>query len=346
MKLKKHTASKIVITASLTLITVFLAFNYLGSQPKKPDICQTQMQNLDPKTLSLDGQFTKAKKAVSVEGKFVSYSLDPSSQTFSLKDSQGKQYQLQVILNKPPEVGLKQNTYSDALENILKIPSSQAPQISYQVELPDALTLDDSLGGFVTVKVKNTGEELLMFKYPQGINAAGERIDFSFQLDGSTISMVPLRDWQLGCADSSITLYSQITAVAWDEILVKVGDDCDTDSCLKDGDIMTVRPAGWNWGIDERKVYALVKVPKSPSDQRNEYSSRTIEPPDLARYAIDYTALATPDQLKDIRNPKKDSPMLDATSSPDVIRKKPDPKLSIIPSEKHLAFAAAEKRKE
>ena len=345
MKLKKHTTSKIVIAVSLTLITVFLAFNYLGSQPKKADTCQAQMQRLDPKTLSLDSQFTKAKKAVSFEGKFISYSLGSSSQIFSLKDSQEKQYQLRVILNKPAEIKLEQNTYTDALENIFKIKDANLPEISYQLELPENLTLDDSLGGFVTVKVKNTGEELLMFKYPQGTNAAGERIDFSFKLDGNTIAIIPLRDWQLGCADSSITLYSQITAVAWDEALVMVGDNCEGNECLKDGDIMQVRPAGWNWGTEERKVYAIVKIPKSPADQRNEYSSRTIDPPDLARYAIDYTALATAQELQDIRNPKKVSPVLDATSKLDVIRKKPDPKLSIIPSEKHLAFAAAEKLK-
>lgn len=347
-------------------------------QRPKGDICSTQMQEFDSKLLSLEPTFEKvSEKNVSpVNGKYISYDLASSSnQTFKLKDSDGGEHQFKITVVKPDNIELQKNTYKDALENIFTINTDNIPEISYQVELPQSLILDDSLGGFVTVRTQSTGEELLMFKYPQGIDAKGERIDFSIKLEGDIISIVPHRDWQLGCGTSPITLYSQVTAVAWDEALVKVGDDCDGTNCLKDGDIMQVRPAGWNWGNDERKVYAIVKVPKSTIADRVEYSSRTIEPPDtdgfeeevtkeeafealpevvkpkifeipdLARYAIDYTALATSDQLKNIRDHKKISPILDATTKPEVIKKKSDPRLSIIFGGNHLAFNDAEKLK-
>ena len=394
VKRSKNLSVLLVLLIPLIVIPLFLIIKNRNISTFE---CRSWMEQLDPKILSLETNFEKVspKTESPIIGRFLKYTInyDSPAQKFILVDSENNESWVNIVVNsnsKPkssinndtivwknilPSIDLEQKKYKDALQNVFKLNKS-SEIIEYQIEKSGKVYLQKISGGMIAVKSSATSEELLVFKSPQGIDSGNERIDFFMELEGDKIRLTPQRDWQLGCETSPITLYSQITSASLDEALVKVGDKCDTNNCLKDGDILQIKPAGWNWGLKERKVYAIIKIPKQTEENRREYSSRTTIPPDpegydkeitqeealaalpenekqkvfdiegLARYAIDYTNLATPEQLENIHNPQQDSPILDATALSDFqnpIVKKPDPRISIIPLERRFTFAESQK---
>lgn len=255
---------------------------------------------------------------------------------------------------------IEYETYKNQLKETIYLKSSKSP-ISFDYFLnfdPAYLNVSLDTGGYAIITEVATGKELAIFPAPQGIDAKSYRIDYQYELLGQVLRISPSRPWQLGCAKFPITIDPPIAGIGWNEALVMVGTNSNEPNTANDGDIIDIKPAGWHWGVEERQRFAIVKVPAiSPSErdrivkksmiqQFEDYGPVPIPPEDQFRVAtvsgvplfgIDYTSLATPENLKDIRNPHKDSPVLDASDKPDTIKQKTSIFQSVISPEKYLA---------
>lgn len=328
--IKKLLHNRKLNIALVLLLIVFAALTYLLTRPKTAEICRTQMQKLDESAINLPADAQPLK-------------------SFTAKDSGGNEYEIKVDGNTQASTTINLNSNN---------PSS----LTYEVTVPEEIKLV-SEGGYVAVKKES--EPIAMFRVPQGVDNDGFRIDYKYELQEKQngkyqITLTPTRSWQLSCATFPVKLHAGITNVSWDEAIVRVGRNSDDPGTTKDGDIIDIKPAGWNWGTSERKQYAIVKIPKLTPDQIAEYTSKTITQPTevkikfdnykkipdddprladrsgLVRYYIDYTKLATPDQLAAIRDPEKENPLLDANGQ-EVIQKKSNPDVSAIPANIRLA---------
>src|SRR3989344_5004391 len=234
-------------------------------------------------------------------------------------------------------------------------------QFTFSLEKADNLSVEDYFGHLL-VKDNKTEEELFLLRFPQGIDADNNRIDYKYSLEGDKITLYPNRFRQFEKAVYPITVYAPINIIAWNEVTVQVGESCPDPACGKDGDANNFRPAGWYWGAKEKTLHVQIKVPKFTDSERRELNSSTNEIPDedeskypqasseekkryaeaggLARYGIDYTKLTDNNNLKRIRDKKKKqyNPKLDAGKEKSVIIKKSNPLSSVISSDRRYAF--------
>ncbi|MBI2029039.1 right-handed parallel beta-helix repeat-containing protein [Candidatus Gottesmanbacteria bacterium] len=265
----------------------------------------------------------------------------------------------------------KYETYDGYLNRIYNIKSNQSTkEFTFKLDLSDQLYLKDSGGGYVLVKDKNTDTDIFLLRTPQGIDSKNRRIDYGYYLTDKTLTLRPKNYSQFDKASYPVKIYAPINSVLWYEALVKVGENCSDPGCRKDGDLLEIRPAGWFWGIEERKQSVIVKVPKLTADNRQRYLARTTklnDPNDpnlgpdsreearkavvsdrdkelifdkagLSRFGIDYTALTSFKELALIRDKGKENPILDARDSSNIIAMKSNPLISLIPQDKRLAY--------
>ena len=69
-------------------------------------------------------------------------------------------------------------------------------------------------------------EEIFILKVPQGIGVNGARVDYEYKkVDDETYVLAPKRSGQLAQALYPIKIDASIQVVAWDEALVKVGEN-------------------------------------------------------------------------------------------------------------------------
>lgn len=274
-----------------------------------------------------------------------------------------------------PKVSFQEKTFDGNLQEVITLKETQSRRdFTFRIEeIGDNIVLDDTKGGYIMAKDKDTNEELFMIRAPQGIDSKDQRVDYNLILEGRNIKLIPREIWQFDKASFPIDLYLEISPVLWNEAIVKVGENCAEAGCSKDGDIIDIKPAGWNWGTEERRKYLIVKIPKMTEVERQRVFARTIKPTDpndpnlspenrelavkavvleedkervsdtsnLIRFGIDYTSLVTPQELTKIRTKNQENPVVDARSKPDVIRKKTSPRMSVIPEDRRLAYKPA-----
>src|SRR3989344_5913012 len=330
-KLLAARKNRLLALGVVVLLSVPFFLSFLKNKGQG-DICKTQMQKLDKSVISELSQEMYKESGIKI-------SPELSSQT-NLDDEKSQSF------------------------------------YEYEIETPSEITLDDSQGGYILIKkpnhqspiTNNTSEssdeeEIAMLRAPQGIDSKGYRIDYKYELNKVgpyyTLRLVPARNWQLSCADYPVKIFHPITKVEWNEALVAVGENGQEEGNAKDGDVIAIKPAGWNWGLEERKRFAIVKIPKISNEDKEKYAGRTIQPQiedygpveyseqekeylfdkaGLALYGIDYASLSTPEQLADIRNPNVSAAPLDATAiQPGPIQKKQNPLVSVIPENTRLA---------
>jgi len=161
-----------------------------------------------------------------------------------------------------PSVDLTYETYDGYINQKLIVNEDKAEKtFQFQLEKSDNLSVED-YSGHLLVKDKQTQEEFFLLRFPQGIDAQNQRIDYKYKLENDTLTLYPNRFWQYQKAVYPITIYAPVNVIAWSEALVQVGENCPEPTCGKDGDIWTVRPTGWHWGSGERGQQAIVKTPK------------------------------------------------------------------------------------
>ena len=357
-----------------------------GAQfPQSSDTSAFTMLKIDPLLLAVPDDYPPQKAALNqeIKGQYSSLTLSDSSSfkivyatdsaainsaSFTLIDPPTSP-KPQITANKiswpniAPSTDLEQEIYDGYVNQKITIQNDTAVKtFKFQFALSDNLSIED-YSGHMLVKDKNTQEEFFLLRFPQGIDAQENRIDYKYHLEGDTLTLYPNRAWQYERAVYPITIYMPINVIAWTEGTVQVGENCPDPACGKDGDSIDFRPAGWYWGTEERRQHVQVKVPKLIETERQELTATTIELPEeeserikmqkreelkdkiheisgLVRYGIDYTKLATPDQLKKIRdkNKKEFSPVLDARKNKDFIKKKLNPLLSVIPDNSRFAY--------
>jgi hypothetical protein len=270
-------------------------------------------------------------------------------------------------------VDLEVSSYDDATRQTYILESDAASRnINVQITKSQNIELINSDGNHVIIKDKNSDDDLFIVKQPQGLDAENHRIDFKFEINDSDIKFMPSREWQFDFAVYPVKIFVDIISLEWYEALVQVGKSCDNPGCGEDGDIIDIKPAGWNWGVEERTRFVVVKISKQNSSTLEEILSRTVKQEDievdesnpgikvkkypensprlnaianLVRYGINYTELATEDQIDTIRDTAKESPILDGINKP-VIKKKNNPIASVIPSEKKLDYLAEKPKNE
>ena len=242
------------------------------------------------------------------------------------------------------------------LDQRLRLPTrGSAGAIPMELDLPKDLELYLSEGGVVLVRERESLEEHHMLRVPLGVDRDGHRIDFRYQVDGRRLVVEPRHRWQIEKAHYPIEIHVGIVPIDWSEALVKAGENC--PRCTRDGDVVSVQPAGWPWGREERGRFAIVRLPKLDARERAEMRARSLlvadpatpeefrrlaDEPGLFRYGIDYTELANEDELEAIRDPEEEGPILDARWNPSVLRLKQSPSTSIIPDVRRLAYRAPE----
>src|SRR3989344_1690202 len=370
----------LIIPVTLTIGTLI----YLAKIQDRSLVCSMPMEKISPDILKVPSEYKKVSSELDKQiiGSTASYTISSESPTttYTIKDSQGNEYTLKTTLitegasTKPKtsgnkvtwknifnNVNLEYETYENYVKETFTIKNEEASRgFVYELEKSPNLILDDSEGGYIAAMSAETAEILFMLKAPQGIDARNNRIDYRYLLDGNKLTVELARPHQISCASFPVKVDPTIASVEWDEALVMVGQYSDAASAEKDGDVIDIRPAGWNWGLEERKKFVIVKIPKLPNEEtRHKYKQKSIErvPEDnpegivrsdemkkiesdvsaLILYGIDYTKIATPEQLAQIRNPEVESPILDARDNPNVIIQKTDFKLSTVQPSLRLA---------
>ena len=288
------------------------------------------------------------------------------------------------------DTNLEYKPYDGLLKETLVLRSASAPQeFEFSLEISAGLAVGEVTGGYVPIyrrtKEQENMDEVFILRVPQGIGVNGARVDYVYKISNSKfqisnklqatnsndqnkiiIKLVPARPGQFGITEYPVRVGSSIQAVAWEEALVKVGENGTQAGNAKDGDVVAVKPVGWNWGIEERKRYVIVRIPKLSKQYREQYTSRGEENTNnksqitnnseiqnsndqnnneaieqfngTYRYGIDYTKLVSPEQLNIIRNYSLVNPVLDATQNPDIIQRKPDVLGSVIPDNRRLVY--------
>ena len=249
-----------------------------------------------------------------------------------------------------PDIALpSEGVYLEQILSIVNRSSERAIQL--EVDLPSVLEVHASEGGVLILGDRDTGDEHYLMRVPLGIDREGRRVDFRYRLDGKHLRVEPRHRWQVEKASYPIEIHVGVVPIAWSEALVKAGENC--AHCTRDGDVISVQPVGWNWGTEERKRFAVVRVPKLDARARAEIRARTLLVADpatpeefqrvadergLFRYAIDYTELATQEELERIRDWEEEGPVLDARGDHSVLRLKRSLSTSVIPETRRLAY--------
>lgn len=85
----------------------------------------------------------------------------------------------------------------------------------------------------------------------------------------------------------------------------------DNDVVTKKGDIITFKRAGWNWGTNERKHYAIIRINDITYEQAQKWSeSGTIR---ARKYKVDIDGAFSQGQRADWIDPSKDPGIIVAT---------------------------------
>ena len=347
-----------------------------------PEEKKPRMQFLDPKVLEVPGSYSPktARLDEEIKSDVSTIVIDSGSPKlrFSVngKDSQSywlvKSLKTDKVSGNPlvqdngiiwrgilPAIDLEYLTYNDFVEEILILDNDKAAkEFSFDMEQSENIILDDSTGGYVMVKDKLTAEDLFILKAPQGIDAKNQRIDYSYRLEGSNLVLFPSRKWQFENVQYPVRIHSTLSVISWEEALVQVGQNCSNPGCGEDGDLITIKPAGWRWSEEEKKNFVIVKIPKLNDEQRSEYLSRTLaaadtaemtdaekdnikekiyETGDLPRYGIDYTSVSSQEQIEQIRDKNQESPILDSSDNINIISRK-DNLVSSVPSKRRLTY--------
>lgn len=255
-----------------------------------------------------------------------------------------------VYQNVFDNVDVKFGSYENRLKEDIILKNQEAPKsftydLSQTFANTDNFELDTLQGIFVFLKDKRTGEELIMLEMPKAQDAQGRFIAYHYRLSGKKLILEPHQAYDFSKFAYPITIDPPVTVRKYDEVLVKLGQNGDdSPSTEKDGDVITIKPAGWPWGKQERRDFVIVRTPKLTKEQRNKFIQRTKQ--GAVRYAIDYTKIASKEQLKVIRNYNKENPILDATNLPleQIIQKKPDALSSIIPQNRRLSSSIRSQR--
>jgi len=391
----KSKTNIIILIFIFILAITLLGLNWIKNKARKetkepigarfPKEERFNMQFLDPIFMEVpdDYQVKAAKLEEVIEGEASSQLIqsDTPQVKFTAYGSDGEDYWVSLTLNtekkaaKPnqrdniiswseilPNIDLEYKVYDGYLKETIQLKNDQAiKEFTFNMEKSSNIDLSDKEGGFILANSKETGESLFMLRSPQGIDAKSQRIDYGYKLDKNRLVLFPIRDWQFSQASYPIKVDPSISLVSWDEALVQVGQNCNNPGCGQDGDIIEIKPAGWNWGTDEKKEFVIVKIPKLTTDEREDFVSRTIslpEPgddgkiipyqpklqervhsqPGLPRYGIDYTQLANTDDFTLIRDKKKESPILDARNNRSIIIKKSNPRASVIAASSRLTY--------
>ncbi|MEN9328199.1 MAG: hypothetical protein RI947_1007 [Candidatus Parcubacteria bacterium] len=392
MKRRRTKEEYWVMLGSVILIGL-LIFIYKLMYPTKPGTesmypASYTMQQLDPRLLEVPSYYKPipAQVDTTIYGKLNMTRIDSTHPKikFSVKDAKNTEYWLTTELvtsaftNTPtvnnnmvswsqvfPSVDLQYQTYDGYLKELFILKSKDTQrEFTYKINTSENVELDTTEGGMITIRKKDTKEELFVIRAPQGIDSDNNRIDYKYTFNSGNLVLTPAYPWQLDKADYPVKVDPPIQVLEWTEALVQVGENCADPACGKDGDIIAIHSSGWNWGISERKAAVIVKIPKLTQEQRTEYTSRTLrlsdlelkpgdpkiqklpqkekdkiyEIADLPLYAINYTQYATKDELSAIRNKSVDSPILDLRYQKNSIQKKTKLRASIVPDSIRLAY--------
>ncbi|MGB0757305.1 MAG: hypothetical protein ACPGO5_02500 [Patescibacteria group bacterium] len=356
---------KIIITTAVIAVVGGVWFYFWGP------VDLNEIVN-DPVRIEL-GDFIDAANA--------EYRLDEARPefTFRTKDGRGQLFMslIGARATTPERVERNMVRYPDvfdhvdveylAYENELKeniILKNEFAQQTFAYDLTEVFDSTDSFGVrndngvFITLFDQATKEELIMLKVPYAYDANGDFIAYHYRLDEQAKRLVlephrkRERDNRLSGYAYPITVDPPVEVRQFDEISVYIGQNSDHVAAAKDGDVTNIKPAGWQWGAEEKKRFVIIRVPKLTDEQRIQYTHverdyRDHENDTMVRhphagaytYSIDYTLLATDRELSIIRNPDRENPVLDITdrSIEDIIVKKDNPSISAIAPERRLA---------
>lgn len=364
----------------------------LGAQITTDGIQKFQMELIDERLLAVPSDYPVLKiqpnKELAGEMSILRIENDKVETEFKVKDSNKRLHRIKLTLLQAetksnnlennmlnmhdifPNVDLHYAAYDGYLQQIIELKNYQTRRefvfdINKNEEL-EFLDLNISSGHIIGVNKVN-GEELLTLRFPQGIDAKGQRIDYKYRIENNQLILYPMKSWQLEQAIFPIKIYAPINAINWNEAVVNIGDRClDNEPCLKDGDVIDIKPAGWHWGITESSENLIVKLDKLNHDVRNSYIATTLDIGDytdpeskiefdklpkkdkgrldeygqLFRYGIDYTQLIDANELKVIRKKHKSffKPKIDARKKKIKLQPKPKSLSSIIPTEHRLVY--------
>jgi hypothetical protein len=392
-RMKNKIITSTIIGLPLFAILVLVGISLFGNKPVQGPssikldenniVSYQDMLKIDKSIFKVPEAFQPIKTTPTEKPTATSYEVKPQAVKSTVESTQGdKKYSLSMELhsNKKPAsfnesgtgyewkeitdgVDFGQYLYDGYQDSYLLIKDVNASrEFTFDLNASENLTFEDYFGHLL-VRDRETNKAIYIIRYPQGIDDNDFRIDYQLSYKDGQLRVYPNRNWQFSYATYPIKVYLPTEKVDWDEVLVKVGDNCPQGKvkCDKDGDIVNIRPAGWYWGTEELKNNALVKVDKLSDDEKQEYLTRTVGTDDLsgfseeekqgyltslseqyknalykigdlARYGIEYTKLADASTLKQIRDIDKKSPPIDAVGK-DVIVKKNTPELSVIPQD-------------
>lgn len=103
--------------------------------------------------------------------------------------------------------------------------------------------------------------------------------------------------------------------------------DClyrDHDAATKKGDIITFKPAGWGWGENERKHYAIIRINCTYEQAKGWCESGKIRP---RKYKIDLDSIFSQEQLEDWINEDRE---VNVITAPAVIKDKINAKTEVL----------------
>ncbi len=296
----------------------------------------------------------------SVDGKWVSMSFDVQQEK-EAEIVEGKPFFRDVLPGVDVSLDIRDGYVQEKI--IVKDKNSQK-EFYFNVKYSDDIYFE-SEGGHIKVVSKDTGEGLFLIRRPQGVDAQGKAVDFKYNIEDFVLDknkkdeyirlrIYPYRMEQFRDIKYPIYIQPSFQSLVWDEALVKVGSNGDGVEYAKDGDIIAIKPAGWNWGLEERKKNVIIKIPKLSRQIRDSINSKLEYSPDAdkarkeieyrvssaIKYGIDYTVLSSEQDLENIRNPEKISPILDARDFDvkSLIQEKKNYNTSVVPTEKRLVY--------
>jgi hypothetical protein len=251
------------------------------------------MQALEPSVFDVSADYSPVPAQLgSMMGEGSgSYSISSEGEVeFKVKSSDGQEHSIRTRLkteNGELETGeIKESsitfnsesfkvlydTYEDYLKETIVLENEKAPHIfEFEVEVSEGIELT-SEGGYIMVRNSQTGEELSMFRVPQGIDSNEMRIDYQYDISENPqsiggdqryqLSLIPTRNWQGPCPKYPIKIDPTLSTVEWSEDLVMVGqadtsdisdnqqgitrdqssakDGLPSEASAKDGDIITI----------------------------------------------------------------------------------------------------------
>ncbi|MCA9400680.1 MAG: hypothetical protein KC713_03575 [Candidatus Omnitrophica bacterium] len=92
------------------------------------------------------------------------------------------------------------------------------------------------------------------------------------QTEKIRLKLKPVRPWQWHRVQYPVMVHAPMQVSAWDEALVMSKDRGVGLGRGRDGDVVTIKPAGWRWGNLEQTKFALIRIPKLGEDLRRQYS--------------------------------------------------------------------------